>query len=210
MENRHELKKEVCLGGWWLSVFKTQWRGKFLHQVLRQIWGKMRQRECHIKYQKSICIREGTLFAHTNFILFFFFPPCAGMEYSRVLFCLSKDCVIIRGVGCNAVQVVMNEKWTQEEEEMHFLTMTGMSCRLSHALQPVCRGNGCTNRWWKWGSSQARMTRVGFWFSACICWLSVLQALRWESWMCSRCHHLHLYLFKNHSVFLNKLTLPLA
>lgn len=68
------------------------------------------------------------------------------MEYLRVLFCLSKDCVIIRGVGCNAVQVGMNEKLTQEEEEMHFLTMTGMSCRLSHALQPVCRGNGCTNR----------------------------------------------------------------
>lgn len=45
----------------------------------------MRQRECNMKYQKSMCIKEGTVLgSHQLYLLFFF--SSAGMEYLRVVF----------------------------------------------------------------------------------------------------------------------------
>lgn len=45
----------------------------------------MRQRECNMKYQKSMCIKEGTVLAsHQLYLLFFFFLCRDGVPKSCI------------------------------------------------------------------------------------------------------------------------------
>lgn len=78
--------------------------------------------------------------------------------------------------------------------------------------QPCSAAQGLPGEWlyqhrcWKWGSIQAVMTTVDFVSVNCQCYR--LQGGEKPAVCFPHCHHLHLYLSKHHSLFLNKFTLP--
>lgn len=169
---------------------------------------KMTQRECNIKYQKR-CASGMEHYLVTPTLPSFFFP-CGMMEYLTVY--LSKDCVIIRGMVCNPVQVGMKEKLTQSRRKK-CISQQWQGCPADSAMLCSPRSAGgmvvptgagseeASKQWWQhWD--------FGFQHVSVDCQCYRLWGAEKPGMCFPHCHHLHLYLLKHHSLFLNKLTLP--